>query len=269
MKNQLRTSIQVCFIVLSFLLSVCYAQHGFKTLRADGRVISEGRNTTPVGTLKAATYRLEMVRLERPFAMGRDEPPLDEVFRLKVKTSEPLPMEVFAIWINEVEYPAVQVEPKAVAVLLYRRTLDSGMTLGLSIQGKIEIADRSVLPETLYVPPEYVTPSDELEARQPRVKLTRLSHSRASGGAMVKLEIENAGFGLGSCENTNSGCDYFIEMDGRRLGIDNTFSLQEFAQLRDGAEIVVKRGRHLGRPLREPATVRTLGRLEKSRLRMP
>ncbi len=118
------------------LLSGCYAQSGFKILKAHGRVISEGSNTGPVGTLMATTYRPDMIRLEKPFAMGRDEPPLNEAFRLVIKTVEPLPMEVFTIWINEAEYPAIQVEPKAVAVLIYRKKLDGGMTLGLSIQGK-------------------------------------------------------------------------------------------------------------------------------------
>lgn len=155
--------------------SFCLAQGNFlKDIKREGEVISSGNNTTPVGPLKATTYRLEIVRLKEPFQSEHEKPPFEQVFRLTIRVAERLPMEVFSIWIDGRENVAVQVGPKSVAMLIYSRTLPNGVPLALSIQGKKELTSRSVLPETLFVPSEYATPLEDLEARQPVVKLRRL-----------------------------------------------------------------------------------------------
>ncbi len=71
---------------------------------APGKLISAGKNSTPVGPLKAKTYRLEQVQLEKPFdtieADGTKHR-LETAIRLKVTLGSP-PTNDYFIWIDDV-----------------------------------------------------------------------------------------------------------------------------------------------------------------------
>lgn len=244
--------------------SFCLAQGNFlKDIKREGEVISSGNNTTPVGPLKATTYRLEIVRLKEPFQSEHEKPPFEQVFRLTIRVAERLPMEVFSIWIDGRENVAVQVGPKSVAMLIYSRTLPNGVPLALSIQGKKELTSRSVLPETLFVPSEYATPLEDLEARQPVVKLRRLPKT-------IEIRIEFPGGGPPPDTNYSGTT---VEIEGFDPGPDRLlFSCgggycvywiphEEFDRIANGAEIRMKF--HTGNDTR--TTV--IGRLDKSTIR--
>lgn len=75
---------------------------------APGQVLATGRNTKPVGPLKAKTYRLERVKLAKPFetleADGTKHR-LETAFRLTVTLDSP-PNGDYFIWIDDVPWRA-------------------------------------------------------------------------------------------------------------------------------------------------------------------
>jgi hypothetical protein len=248
----------IALLVFFCNLSVCLAQDG--DYEKKGRLISKGSNTTPVGELKVTTYRLEVIKLTKPLDRKDSKPPLETAFRLVIMTDEPLPVGSYNIWIDDVEYQAHQVQPNAVAVIKYVRTLPNGVMLALSKWGEKDLTARSVLPETLNVPDAYTTSLQEIEENRPVIKLRRLTNSTTieirvkvpnvrctiANNPLV-IRIDSPAFsGIGLCDG-----DVFIHW----------LPVEKFAQLSDGAEILLAKGS--GRELRHR---RVVGRLDKSSL---
>ena len=259
MLNLAKNSLMVALTICLWNASDCFAQDRMEQLLTkQGHLLSEGSNTTPVGELKATTYRLETVTLTKPRVIGRDRQPLEYIFRLTILTSDPLPMKSFSIWMDGIDYfGSEQVGEKAVAMLISGRTLRNGLSLALAVRGKKDPADRSVLPETLYVPPPYATSQAEIEARNPIITLRRVARSRVG---IIELKIENSA--LSFCHMNSY--DYFIEIGG--VYVPETCGVawltpEEFAQLTDGAEIVLKRGY-----TQRAQTIGIIGRLDKGTL---
>ena len=258
MLNLAKNSLMVALTICLWNASDCFAQDRMtKLLTKEGQLISEGTNTTPVGELKATTYRLELVS-PTSSSEGQNPNPQNKLFRLTIKTQENLPMGTFSIWIDGMEsYGAVKVGPKSVVLLRYAKSLQNGLSLALTVRGKKDPADRSVLPETLYVPPPYATSQAEIEARKPIITLRRVARSRVG---IIELKIENSA--LSHC-HTNS-YDYFIEIGG--VYVPETCGVawltpEKFAHLTDGAEIVLKRGYS-----QRAQTIGIIGRLDKGTL---
>jgi hypothetical protein len=256
MVGRFKNILFILFGLVVFVPGHCFAQDSFFGLfKSQGELISEGSSSSPAGDLRVTTYRLETVPLQVPFELERGSAPLERVFRLTVQTFDALPMETFSIWIDGGELSATQVGPKSVSVLIYSRTLPNGVSLGLSVRGRVSLESRSILSETLCVPPEFATPREQMEVE---IIIRRVPGSRAG---MIALEIKNTG--LETCAHLNSICDLYIVIDGQQLSTLNYLTPERYSSLRDGAEIVLKRGRNL----REAQTVRVLGRLDKSSLR--
>lgn len=260
MFNLGKTLIVVASIVCYAVTSEAIAQVDFQTLLTmKGREISKGSNSSPSGGLGATTYRLEIVTSSLGAEKKEDKVPENKWFRLTINTDKKLPMEVFSIWIDGQEYfGAEQVGPKSVAILIQAKALPSGSSLGLSVRGEKNLADRSVLPETLFVPPDYATPLSEIEASKPIVKLTRV-------GEGVEVRIENSEWLPASNHRIVS-----YEIEGYDPGpnpvsfVCDTFCIwiptDKFARIRDGAEIrkAVQTG--------DDVTTTVVGRLDKGTL---
>jgi hypothetical protein len=232
---------------------------------APGKLISAGKNSTPVGPLKAKTYRLEQVQLEKPFdtieADGTKHR-LDTAFRLTVTLDSP-PIHDYFIWVDDVPWRAYPsgyeklTGENSISLWLLAPTVPfwNDSTLAISINGRK--FDLTTLPEKLIVPREVRgTPMPESARmritsirsaliitetrRRPVVWITISSPFRFPiMNSVPYLEIWDKVFQGGTHGNEAS----FM------MGAD------EFAQLKDGAQVI------LDGPMRA-----VVGRLDKSML---
>lgn len=265
MLNLVKNPSLVVLTILLWITPYCFAQDKMeKLLTKDGQLISEGTNTTPVGELNVTTYRLEIVSPVTRSEVEHETPPQNKLFRLTIQTQNELPMETFSIWIGDIEsYGAVQVGAKSVILLRNAKSLPNGSSLGLSVRGKKDLASRSILPEKLFVPPEYATPEGEVATVSPIIKLRRLPNR------FIQLRVE---FSRGGCFDAMTGLLHSstLEIEGfdpppRRIlfmcqGNDfvGHFSPDEFARIPNGANIILKvvNGNNISREV--------IGRLDKS-----
>jgi hypothetical protein len=246
----------ITLLVIFCNLSICLAQGD--DYERKGSVISKGSNRTPVGELKVTTYRLEVIKLTKPFNLGDDKPPIETAFLIVIMTDEPLPFGNVSVWLDDKEIQPKRIQPNAFAIILYARTLQNGMTLALSKRGERDLTARSVLPETLNVPDAYATSLQEIEENRPVIQLRRLARIPR---IQIRIKIPNR-----RCVTGNNVL--VVEIDGKEFdagcddGVITRMLLdEEFAQLRDGAEIALKYG--FGRNARNR---RIVGRLDKSSL---
>lgn len=256
MLNQFRNSLLITLLILFCNLSICVAQGD--DYERKGSVISKGSNKTPVGDLKVTTYRLELIKLTKPFDLGDEKPPIETAFRLVIMTDEPLPFGNVSVWIDEKEIQPKRIQPNAFAIILYARTLQDGMTLALSTRVEKDLTARSILPETLNVPDAYATSLQEIAENRPVIQLRRLTRIQR---IQIRIKIPNS-----RCATTNN--ILVVEIDGKEFdagcdgdAITRLLLDEEFVQLRDGSEIALKRG--FGRDARNR---RVVGRLDKSSL---
>jgi hypothetical protein len=243
--------------------SICFAQGTFSEYKnseykGKGIAISAGSNSAPSGRFGVISYRMEEIKLPKPFELGDNRPPIENAFRLVVITDKKMPMETFSIWLGDTPMDATQIGPRAVAAIIYSRTLINGSKLALSAKGVTDSSALSVLPESLFVPPPYATSSEEIAARTPIIVLKRL----ATNFPLIELRIENTG---GTC--TIGGMLLSIEVGDEDLGVDcngNSYvtrlSLAEFGLLVNGSEVALRYGS------RREGRRRVIGRLNKGLL---
>lgn len=211
----------------------------------EGKLLFEQKTNGTLGEIDFTGYRLEVI--DPPYEMSGDSP-TPRVFRIVVVSSQPLPkMELYSVWFGDLnELDAYLTRPNEFTALIFAKTLPSGeISIGVSRRGKQRPDDRLVFPGTLYVPPEYATPTDELET-EPVIKLIRLS----TGRIQIRVEYERGGcFDLATALPRYS----FLEIEGfdhDSLGPSpftcsgrnfvGTFSPEEFARIPNGANIVKK-----------------------------
>lgn len=244
-------------------LSICLGQDAPNNLvLKKGKIISKENSANSAGEVEIIQYRLEQVKLTKPLEIQEGEPPLESAFRIVIVTAKPLPFNDYSIWIDDNQKDAYQIKPNAVAILIYARTLPNGtIKLALSKRSERNPESRLVLPGTLYVPSEYATSQTEIGANLPRIQLRRLS-ARFS---RIEIRIENSGGRCSALAYSNiplaleiDGRDFMIGCDGDDVVVSG-FSIEDFAQLRDGAEIALKFG--YGRSARDR---RVVGRLNKN-----
>lgn len=257
MIKNLGNTIVITLMILFCSSSICLAQKNANKNTSKDKLISKGNNENPVGELGVTTYRLEQIKLEKPIISKEEQLPIETAFRLTVMTKEALPIGSYSIWVENVQWNALVIKPNAVAIIIYSRTLQNGVTLALSKIGSDELNNRTILPERLFVPNSYATPFEEIQAGLPVIELRRIALQNPLteirikipgrecriGNALIVLEISGKEFGL-DCDD-----EIFIYQ----------FNNQEFAQLIDGAEIIIKYG--VGRESRNRSIV---GRLNKS-----
>lgn len=134
------------------------------------------------------------------------------------------------------------------------------MRLALSKIGETDLRSRSVVPEALHIPNEFATTADELKALEPVISLRRI---RSKNSSAIFLSVDIPG-----TDCIEGGSYFAISIDGRDGGTmcDGdiylvTLSEEEFAKLRNGAEIALRRG-----PRRSPDFFRVVGTLKKDSL---
>jgi hypothetical protein len=132
---------------------------------APGEVLSAGNNSLPVGTLKAKTYRLEKVKLLKPFESmesNGSRRQLESAYRVKI-VLDASPDNDYFIWIDDIPLRAYTsgyldlTGENSISVLLYGTTVpfDDGASLGISTYSrKYEL---TMLPEKLTVPIKFQT----------------------------------------------------------------------------------------------------------------
>lgn len=209
----------------------------------EGKLLFEQKTNGTSGEIDFIGYRLEVI--DPPYEMIGDSP-TPRVFRIVVLSSQPLPkMELYSVWFGDLnELDAYLTRPKELTALIFANTLPSSeISIGVSKRGKQSLDDRLVFPGTLYVPPEYATPTDELET-EPVIESKRLSNGRIQ----IRVKYERGGcFDLATALPRYS----FLEIEGfdrdRRGpspftcgGRDfvGTFSPDEYARIPDGANII-------------------------------
>jgi hypothetical protein len=258
-----KKSFLISFVLLLTSLSVCLAQNGsMSNYTKDGKLISEGggAGNNISGEFKLTAYRLEVIDLAKPFDLKDGKPPIETAFRLVLITKDKLPPGDFSIWIDDSPHTAIRTQPNELTILLYSRTLpNQALVLGLSKRGRNDVADRSVLADTLNVPSEYATPQDVTGTTDAVVKLRRVPPANR----IIEVWVEVPGL---PCREKD--VPIFIEIDGYAHDIFcsgnafvNWLSPEQFARLRNGAQILLKKG--VGR---ESRLIRTVGNLNKNSL---
>ncbi|HEV8592206.1 MAG TPA: hypothetical protein VGQ55_08890, partial [Pyrinomonadaceae bacterium] len=170
--------------------------------------------------------------------MRQGQPPLENVFRIVIVAAAPLPRENYSVWVDQTQMDAYQIKPNEIAALIYAGKLPNGtIKVGLSKRSESDPTARLVLPGTLSVPPEYATPSAEIEAIRPIIKLRRVPPANRAIELSVVIpqtpcEMSNTGFHL-TVEGHTSICA------GRQEFVI-WFTPEQFSQLRDGADIILR-----------------------------
>ena len=233
---------------------------------APGKLISAGKNSTPVGPLKAKTYRLEQVQLEKPFdtieADGTKHR-LETAIRLKVTLGSP-PTNDYFIWIDDVPelaYPSGHEKltgENSISLLLLTPMVpfENGSSLAIStFSRKFEL---TTLPEKLFVPTEMrskpVPESERMHITSIRSALI-ITETRRRPVVWITVSSPFRFPIMNSIPYLEIWDKVFFQ--GGTNGNEASFMMgaEEFAQLKDGAQVI------LNGPMRA-----VVGRLDKSML---
>jgi len=235
---------------------------------APGKLISAGKNSTPVGPLKAKSYRLEKVKLAKPFESVETDGTkrrLETAFRLKVTLDSP-PNNNYLIWVDDVPWDAYSsgyetvTGENSISLLLYAPTVpfEDGSSLAISTSGrKFEL---TTLPEKLFVPPEMRSKPVPESARMHITSIrSGLIITETKRRPVVWITISSPfAFPILNSAPTLEIWDKVFQ--GGTRGNEASFMMgaDEFAQLRDGAQVI----------LNGPGPIRgwAVGRLNKSML---
>lgn len=242
MSNHFKKAVLAFFVGLFCCSSICFAQDSSVPEHTKaGVLLSKGSNKSYSGKLKVTTYRLELIKLAQPINLNDGQPPLETAFRIVIKTALRQPMSNLNIILDENAVQAVGIRNNEYAAVILARTLTNGLKLSLAEWEEEDASEYSVLPERLEVPAEYATSPEQLAAEMPVVRLRLIGTNRA----VVQLTISVPPI---RCRLLND--PFIIEIDGKARNIncigdlmETRFTMSEFKQLSDGAEIVVKRGR--------------------------
>ena len=224
--------------------------------KAPGRLISEGRNTTPVGPRKLLSYKLEEVDLPQPkqiITNGRKRS-VTTALRLSINAEQHQPGGV--IWIDDVLFPSPwEPDGYSIATFIYNPSLlRDGATI--SVGSGDEVYD---LPEPLKLPASFKT-KDEDVGNGNRIVLRTLL--KVNGTKYDRTFVVHGFIGqplpiINNRYSLQIGRRFF----SRLLGSDKQYSVemteQEFKELKDGARVNITLG---------PMVIAYLGRLDKKML---
>lgn len=216
---------------------------------APGQVVSSGKNAVPVGPLKVKTYRLESVKLAKPFEREERDGTkrwMETAFRLTITLGSP-PPDGYFIWVDDVPwlaypsgYETLNGE-NSISVLLSIPTVpfEDGSSLAISTYSrKFEL---TTLPEKLVVPLDVRAKAVAEEARL-RIKEIR-SEVIVDGkqarrivwitiSSPMKFPIQNdipiLHIWDKAFQGGSNGCEASF-----MIGAD------EFARLKDGAQVIL------------------------------
>ena len=232
-------------------------EEGERGLRkAPGRLISEGRNTTPVGPRKLLSYKLEEIDLPQPkeiMANGRKRL-VTTALRLSIKGEQHQPSSV--IWIDDVLFPSPwEPDGSSIATLIYNPSLlRDGATI--SVGSGDQIYD---LPEPLKLPARFKTNDEEVQTGNGIVlrTLLRVDGTRYERSIVIHVIVSQPLPVVNSTYSLQIGRKFFSRLIGSNKQYRVEMSPQEFAELKDGARVSINMG---------PLVVAYLGRLDKKML---
>ncbi|HEX8492477.1 MAG TPA: hypothetical protein VF658_06520 [Pyrinomonadaceae bacterium] len=245
----------------------------YDTRRSPGEVLAEGNNTIPEGKLGVKTWRLEEVKLPRAFELdvrGQKER-VESVLRLTI-TGNSFRCGSFLIWVGDNLLGDVSggMGTDLTTIIFDRSLLEDGATIAVSCERPDDPLSRSVLPERLYLPPRARSSrssGDEVGAVTRIRKISRRGQSGSKPYIQIELTVDESLPVQNASRIVQIGTQEFYaggspSGDGRRIIVEMT--LEKFAQLEDGAQILVKNGRG-AKSLRG---ARKFGRLNKGALEM-
>lgn len=234
----------------------------------EGKLVTELNTSVLSEEFNLVGYRLEVIDLPVSGDKKIDDLPLQRAFRIVVVSSRDLPkMRLYSVWLGDLnQLDAYLTQSNELSAVIFAKTLPSGdLTIGLSKRGARNPEERVVFPGTLYVPPDYATPADELETTTPIIKLKRLPKT-------IELRVE---YSRGGCFDQMTGLPRYstLEIEGfettpRRITFMcdghhfvGYFSPEEFARIPNGANIIKKvvDGNNVSK--------KVVGRLDKSTIR--
>ncbi len=216
---------------------------------APGKLISAGKNSTPVGPLKAKSYRLEKVKLAKPFESVETDGTkrrLETAFRLKVTLDSP-PNNNYLIWVDDVPWDAYSsgyetvTGENSISLLLYAPTVpfEDGSTVAISTSGrKFEL---TILPEKLFVPPEMRSKPVPESARMHITSIrSGLIITETKRRPVVWITISSPfAFPILNSAPTLEIWDKVFQGGTRGNEASFIMGADDFAQLKDGAQVIL------------------------------
>jgi hypothetical protein len=216
---------------------------------APGQVLSEGKNSAPVGPLKAKTYRLEKVKLAKPFeSVGPNgtKRRLESAFRVKVTLDSP-PNNDYFIWIDDVPWRAYTsgyerlTGENSISLLLFSPTVpfDNGSTVAISTYSRK--FDLTTLPEKLVVPADVrakpVADDSRMHIKSIRSALI-ISGTKRRPVVWITISSPITFPIMNSAPTLEIWDKVFL---GGTSGNEASFMMgaEEFAQLKDGAQVIL------------------------------
>ena len=246
-----------------------------QTLLKPGKLITEGRNKTPLTSKRLLTYRLEEVTLPKPLELqirGRQEI-FNSALRLTI-TSE-LIQGSYIIWVDDAALGAAELAGKGIASLIYDRSiLRNGAALAVSDHNG---SDFFSLPERLELPDDFratIKPATLEDGNSYTIR-TVLRVKGSVRQALVEIALRtNRPFPVGNNTMYVQLGKRFLPFSGfGQLGQVNPGELVvsltpvEFGQLKNGDWLMATYGAPIpGRSGIGGAFIWEFGPLEKSRL---
>jgi hypothetical protein len=223
--------------------------------KARGRLISEGHNTTPVGRRKLLSYKLEELDLPQPkeiIANGKKRL-VTTVLRLTIRGNGHQPNS--AIWIDDVLFSSPwEVDGSSIATLIYDLSLlRDGATISVAADGQIYD-----LPEPLRLPASFKTSDDDVGSgdRITLRTLLRVNGNDRQRSVVVHLFTKPLPV-INSSYSLQIGRKFFSPLLGTHNEYRVEMSMQDFAELKDGARVSINVG---------SLVVAYIGRLDKRML---
>lgn len=220
--------------------------------RAPGKLLSKGRNASPVGELKVKTYRLEEVPLPEPLEFNDRgaRTRVETAIRLIATFDTPL-VGPSVIWIGDEGFAASPTQKNEVAALLIGTNVSFEHGAAVSVSSGTNLCDsgpRSTLPDRLNVP-SHLRRGAASAAEPPHnfVKSIRtIPDSLAVRGA-ADVELVLATDVQWTPRNEvmvlQIGAREFVrDPDNRGTALAFRLTAEEFARAKEGAAVNVKYG---------------------------
>ena len=217
---------------------------------APGQVISSGKNAVPTGSLKVKTYRLERVKLAKPYEtveVDGTKRRVETAFRLTI-TLGSMPTNNYFIWVDEVPYEAYpsgfeQLNGEnSISFLLYGPTLPFENESSLAISLYSRKFELTTLPEKLMVPPDVRT---KPVAGDGSIRIKRIRSGVIPAGTesrrVVWITI-SLPFIFPALNSVPTLHIWDKVLQGETDGYEASFMIgaDEFTKLKDGAQVIMR-----------------------------
>ncbi|HUF03677.1 MAG TPA: hypothetical protein VMM38_05810 [Aridibacter sp.] len=230
---------------------VTYVLIGVNTLHPQSNAEVRGtvellveETSNPSGPLGVVSYRLEKINRNYTRTVDGEPTTFPYSFSLRIQTQDVLPQGTYLIWINNSAHAASRVSLKEFATGILDQKLFDGAVLALATAGEGDLESKSTLSVLLKVPEAYRKSPEEIQADLvARTPTVRLEKHLATNAVILYLSFPNRKCREGAFPN-------IIIIDGKQMpgsgcrgdAFSVALSIEEFNQLRQGAEVRVNRG---------------------------